>query len=75
MKTSTLPGFRAEASLYDTKASYRSRLTQPEAGKLAVVAQGFAAPGAGLVVPAWKMVGRCKKDEEGHWECETETVM
>ena len=75
MSTPNLPGFRAEASLYESKVSYRSGVTLPEASRHPIVTQRLAAPGAGLVVPAWKVVGRCTKDREGHWECETEEVV
>jgi hypothetical protein len=75
MSTSNLPGFTAEASLYKTRVSYRSQATRRHAGRQPVAAQALAAPGPGLVVPAWKVVTRCTKNEDGYWECDTEEVV
>ena len=75
MRASNLPGFKAEAALYRPRNSYRSQMTRADAGHHSIVAQRPAAASDGLVVPAWKVVVRCSKDREGHWECEKEEVM
>jgi hypothetical protein len=69
------PGFGAEACLYKSTRSYRSRMTQPMGGGHTVVTHGPAARGTGQVVPAFKVIGRCEKDEEGNWECEWDSVV
>jgi hypothetical protein len=73
MSKSNLPGFSAEASLYETTGSYRSRVTQLEASKPLIVVQGVAAPSAGLVVPAGNttvVFVRCVRGHDGVWECD-----
>lgn len=65
MSKTHLPGFTAEASLYETTSSYRSRESQPGGGEHPIVAQHLAAPSAGLV-----FLAACCKWKCTWWGCE-----
>ena len=57
-KTTNLPGFTAEVSLYESSGSYRSQVTRTGRGAHAIVAQ--------FPVCVW---GCRQGDQECGWDC------